>query len=287
MKHFSIARNLLKTFAMAGLLMACNNEQLLPPLEKSGVEANDQNARKNPLIRLVNDDSKNILYIKGGRYAGKIAKVLNYYPSGLCLQYTYADDAQGNLIITEKLCVPNGPVKKEWKHKVVNDLCMETEDLTDGTFTQYEYDQLGYKQEAKLFEKKGGKLMHTWSYTYNYNAGAKTFRLGKMTFISPTYRKLCEVSFTYTKIPNKFSLYLDFQGDIEYLPIHGKQSDVLVDQIVSHEVVTKIDSKQQFAYTTDKDGFVTSRTVYSKYLHGEPYSIITQTLKFSDNWQGI
>lgn len=265
----------------------CNTDKPVVPVEAPVAIPDNQNARLSPHVKLVKHDAKNIQYIKKGRFTGNVSKILNYFTTGSYLQFDYTEDSNGDVVISEKLRASNGKLTREWKMRVVNGLCIEIEDLADGTFTQFEYDQLGYKQQAKIFDTKGGKLRGTWTYAYNYNAGANTFRLGKVTFSHPVAGPLAEYTYTYNKIPNTFPLYIDQQGKIEYLPIHGKQSDVLVDQIVEHQIVSAESAKKTFSYTTDPNGFVTSMTIASNYLHDKPYSIVTQALKFSENWQGI
>lgn len=290
MKHLKIAGTSLKYLLAVGLLTACNHDEPVNPAQNSTTEISDQNAKISYLTRLVKNGQQNIQYIKSGKFFGRVSKISSYYGSSLSyMEFTYDDNnPNGDLWISQKLFVNGGILQYEWKHKVVNGLCVESLNLTDGTFSENKYTPDGYLDEIKNYSSQGGAHTGTIDYSYGFNVAANTYRLAKVTYSTPAQGPTIEYSFTYTGIPNKYPLAISNNGELRDLPIYGKSSDVLVDQITHHYFFANASiHKKKFSYTTDADGLVTSMTTALSKDNGAPYSTETRPLKFSESWQGI
>jgi len=288
MKQINIASNLLKSLALVGLLSACNHENTVTPTQTDGITINDQNAKISPLTRLVKNGSQNIQYIKSGKFIGRVSKISNYYPAGGYMEFTYDDNnPNGDLWIGQKLFVSGGVLQYEWKFKVINGVCVQSINLTDGRFKEYKYTAAGYLDEVKEFNGQGGPLVKIWEYSYGFNVASNTYRLTTITVSQPGQPPISEFNFTYTGTPNKYPLSLDVNGDLLDLPIFGKSSDVLIDEITSQKSFSTTVHKKKFSYTTDSDGLVTSMIKALSKDNAAPYSTETHLLKFSTSWQGI
>src|SRR5688572_19164339 len=157
MKQTQIVGRLLKSLMLAGLLTACHNDQEITPTETVGITANDQNAKISPLTRLVKNGQQIIQYVKSGRFTGRVSKISNYYGINSSMEFTYDDNnPNGDLWIGQKLFVNGSTLQYEWKHKVANGVCLESLNLTNGTFTTYKYTPEGYLNEVKAFNGQGG-----------------------------------------------------------------------------------------------------------------------------------
>lgn len=290
MKQFKIAGRLLKCLLLAGIITSCNHDDVVNPVETSAVTVNDQNAKISSLTRLVKDGERTIQYVKIGKFFGKISALSEPSWSNYRFEYSYDDsNPAGDLWITKKQYQKsNNLFVQEWKYKVVNGLCVASERVAWGFSFEYKYNPQGLLDEIKMFAK--GSLSSTWKYSYSYNAATSSYRLTKINTNSVQFGPKHEFTFTYTSTPDKYSLN-PVNADIDkYLPIFGKFSDVLIQKRTtkSLEFPNNPLENDNYAYTTDVDGLVTTKTTITTTGNNPPSgSGYTETLKYSDNWQGI
>jgi hypothetical protein len=291
MKQIRIAGRLFKSLLLAGLLAACHNDQTIIPDEMVGVERNDQTAKISSLTRLVKDGNTTLQYVKSGKFFGKISKTDNGSSSNYRYEYTYDDNnPTGDLWISKKQYKKsNGLLVQEWKYKVVNGRCVASERVAWGYSFDYTYNQQGLLDEIKIIIN--GSVSGNWKYSYNYNAATSSYRLAKIISNSVQLGPKHEYSLTYTSTLDKYSLSLPEVGDIDkYLPIFGKFSDVLIQKCTtkSLEYPNNPWVNDNYTYITDNDGLVTTRTTETTYGNNPPSgSGYVETLKYSDNWQGL
>lgn len=290
MRQFKITGSLFKCILAAGMMIACNHDDVVNPAETSAVTANDQNAKISSLTRLVKEGERTIQYVKTGKFFGKVSTVIEPSWSNYRFEYTYDDNnPAGDLWISKKqFQKSNNLFVQEWKYKVVNGLCVASERVAWGYSFEYKYTPQGLLDEIKMFVK--GSLSATWKYSYNYNAATSSYRLAKITTNSVQFGPKHEFSFTYTSTSDKYSLN-PVDADIDkYLPFFGKFSDVLVQKRTtkSLEFPNNPVEHDNYTYTTDADGLVTTRTRITTTGNNPPSGAgYTETLKYSDNWQGI
>lgn len=284
MRQFKITKSLLKSLALAGLLTACNDDNIGNPTENAGVTVNDQNAKISPLTRLTNDNGRSIQYVKSGKFFGKVSRVNEAPWSSYYLTYAYDDSNPGELWITRKMYKSStNAFIKENRYKVINGLCTLVED-DFGSLHEYNYTPAGYLNEVKY--SNNGKLLESWEYSYNFIASAQTYRLNKIDR-KQNGQPWISYHFTYNQNQDKYPLNNPLNtedGKVDkYLPFFGKVSDLLIESITEEDLL-KNKSVQTFytGHTLDSDGLVTSREMVK-------YSTVhKETFKYSSTtWQGI
>lgn len=290
MKQFRISGVVFKCLFLAGIMTACNHDDVVNPTETAGVQANNQNAKISSLTRLVKDGERTIQYVKSGKFFGKISALSEPIWSNYRYEYTYDDsNPSGDLWISKKQYQKsNGLFVQEWKYKVVNGRCITSESIAQGYYFEYLYNPQGLLDEIKMSVK--GSVSGTWKYSYNYNAATNAYRLVKITENSVQFGPKLEFTFTYTSTPDKYPLNSPDGNIDKYLPIFGKFSDVLMQKRTtkSLEYPNNPLEHENYTYITDNDGLVTTKTRVITTGNNPPSGAgYTETLKYSDNWQGI
>lgn len=273
MKQFIMTGTFLKTLALAGLLVACNHDdQMVTPSINDGIATNDQNAKISPLLRLVNHSGQAIKYVKSGKFAGSISRIDDWGKTYTL--YTYNDNnANGDLWITRRTYqASNNMFIKEHKFKVVNGLCVSSQNDFEDTF-EYKYNAEGYLDEIKKLNHGPESWKHKYDITYRLNR-VEHKKEGKPYH---TYH------FSYKPIQDKYPLNVEYGIKDKYLPIFGSHSNQVIDDITDHNDVTnkfEIDTSVDYSsYVTDGDGLVISR----KAIQYSTASI--ETFSYSTNWQ--
>jgi hypothetical protein len=277
MKQIRIVGRLFKGLALVGLLSACNHENKVTPIQTTGITANDPNAKISSLLRLVDDSGREIQYVKSGKFFGKLSRVGkapwdNYY-----VTYTYNDNnPAGDLWISKKTYMAsNNSFVKEHKFKIVNGLCVLSENGTGETF-EYKYNPQGYLDEIKQFDQ--GLLVESWKYKYDL-----TYRLNTVEH-KKDGKPYHSYHFTYKPVQNKYPLNIEYGIKDRYLPFFGNHSNQLIHEVFDQNFMTnKTFIKTYYSsYLTDSDGLVTSQDMV------EYSAAWTETFKYSaTTWQGL
>lgn len=296
MKHFKITGSLFKYLALAGLLAACNNDQVVAPTEPTNAVVGDRNAKINPLTRLVDDSGQSIQYEKSGKFFGKISRVGKSSWNDQYVTYTYSDNnPAGELWVSKKKYkASNNSFIGEHKFKIVNGLCVHSQNDNGDTF-EYKYNAQGYLDEVK--KSNQGLLLESWKYQYDW-----TYRLTKIKH-QKDGKPYHTYNFTYKQIEDKypFNFPTDNINDVnynhiggsyiggindKYLPYFGKHTSPVLDVMVDKNDVTNqtmTGASISFSgYAVGSDGLVISKnlTQYS--------AVWTETFKYSDtSWQGL
>jgi hypothetical protein len=290
MKQFKICASAFKCILLAGIMTACNHDDVVGPTQTTEIQANNQNAKISSLTRLVKDGERTIQYVKSGKFFGKISALSEPSWSNYRYEYTYDDNnPAGDLWISKKQYQKsNNLFVQEWKYKVVNGRCVASEGLAQGYSYQYIYNAQGLLDEIKM--SANGSVSGNWKYSYSYYAPTSSYRLDKVTHNSVQFGPQLEFTFLYTQTPDKYTLN-EGDGNMDrYLPIFGKFSDVLVAKRTEKSLVNPANPSQNYnrTYTTDADGLVVTRTTITTTGNNPPSGAgNTETLKYSDNWQGI
>lgn len=260
------------------------------PTEPTGITNNEQkNAKISPLLRLTKEGDRTIQYIKNGKFFGKISKVDEGASTSYRLEYSYDDNnPAGDLWITKKrFHKTTNAFVQEWKYKVVNGLCIASEDLAQGYSFEYKYNPQSLLDEIKMSVQ--GNVSGSWNYSYTFNAATNAYRLTKIISTSVNFGPNIESTFTYTAKPDVYPLNHEKGNVDKYLPVFGKFSDVLVEKVVEKSLQNPASpsSNTEYTYITDADGLVTSRT--TRYTSGTNSSGLSYNaiLKYSTTWQGI
>lgn len=290
MKKLHITGNLLKLFMLGALLTGCQNNDVMSPQETAGVTVNDQNAKINAELKLVKDGTNNLVYIKSGRFTGKLSKV---YGQNYNTEYLY-DDSTGDLWITSKRYQKTtNALIQETKYKIVNGKCVTSIDITNGWTSQYLINEVGRLNEINLSK---GSLTQKQVFSYEYISATGAERLKKIVFSTPT-GEYKQVTFTYTiggsgEKPDKYHLNAEHTGLDMYLPYFGKFSDVLVRQVEITPLPYTNQTKPyyKFYYGINSDGYASSRE-REFYPLGWGNEAGKQSyyfaLSYSTNWQGL
>lgn len=296
MKQFQIAGNLLKSLLLAGVMMACHNDQEVIPTEPVGVAVKDQNAKISPLIRLVDDSGRSLQYVKNGKFFGKLSRIDNAAWENSYVIYTYNDNnPTGDLWISKKTYkASNNSFIGEHKFKIVNSLCVQSQN-DYGNIFEYKYNAQGYLDEVK--KSNQGLLLESWKYQYDW-----TYRLTKITH-QKDGKPYHTYNFTYKQIEDKYPLNLpadhlynlngqhiggSYIGGIndKYLPYFGKHTSPVIDEMIDkNDVTNKIMTGASIYfsnYVVGNDGLIISKE-YIQYS-----ALLTETFKYSDtSWQGL
>ncbi|ACT95716.1 hypothetical protein [Dyadobacter fermentans] len=275
MKHVRIAGSAFKCLALAGLLIACNNDQVVAPTEPTSAAVGDQNAKLNPLTRLVDDSGQSIEYKKSGKFFGKISRVGKSPLNDEYVTYTYSENPAGYLSISKKTYkASNNSFIREHKFKVVNGQCTQSEN-DNGDIFEYKYNSEGYLSEVNQFIQ--GILTESWKYKYDWTYRLNVIEHQKEGKPYHTYHFK-----SYTSIENKYPLNIEIGIRDRYLPIFGKCSKFQVEEIMDYNLLTN--NHVQTFYTKQKlngDGLVIFRYMV-KYA-----TVYKETFNYSVNWQGL
>ncbi|MGV3603459.1 MAG: hypothetical protein ACO1N1_19730 [Dyadobacter fermentans] len=294
MNKNGISESLFKCLFLAGLLTACNSNEVVTPTDNISAVADDRNAKILPLTRLVDDSGQAIQYEKSGKFFGKISRVGKNSWKDQYETYTYDDSNPGELWISKKKYkASNNSFISEHKFKIINGLCVQSQNNSGDTF-EYKYNAQGYLDEVK--KSNQGLLSESWKYQYDW-----TYRLTKITH-QKDGKPYHTYNFTYKQIEDKYPLnfpdhlfnlngqyiggsYIGGLND-KYLPIFGKHCSLAIAKITeTDDVKNKINTGASIhfsSYATDSDGLVISK----KYIQ---YSaLISETYKYSaTSWQGL
>jgi hypothetical protein len=290
MKKLHIAGNLLKVLLFGALLTGCQNDDVLSPQETAGTVTEEQSGKVNAELKLVKDGANTLVYIKSGRFTGRLSKVYGQYYN---TEYLY-DDSTGELWITSKRYQKTtSALVQETKYKIVNGRCVTSIDVTNGWTSQYTINEMGRLNEINLSK---GSLTQKKVFTYNYISATGTDRLAKIVTSTPV-GEYQQINFTYTFGGNaekvdKYPLNPEHTGLDMYLPYFGKFSDLLVKQV---EVIPLPYTNQakpyyRFFYGINSDGYATSREREYYPLgwgNAAGKESIYSGLQYSTNWQGI
>lgn len=286
MKKLTLTGLLLKGFAFAALLTACNNDQAVMPTETSSPVSNNQKAKISALTRLTKEGDVTVQYVKAGKFFGRVSKA-SAESSSFYYEYVYDDNnPQGILWITRKqIKKSDGTLLGVSTYKVVNGLCVLSTEPGGGNY-EYFYTPQGQLSSVKNF--KNAQQVGYVNFSYNYLSATNSYRLNSLTELKNGVN--FELSYTYTSIVDKYPLRNPLivnapsveHGNMDtFLPIFGKFSDVLIDVIAS-----KTHNYKQ-TYVTDSDGLVISKTLTVSSGNNPPVDYGTKALKYSDTWQGI
>ena len=123
MKHFKVTDSLFKYLVLAGLLAACNNDQVEAPIEPANAVVGDRNAKINPLTRLADDSGQSIQYETSSNFFGKISLVGKNSRNDQYVFYTYNDSNPDELWINKKKYnASNNSFIGEHKFQIINGL---------------------------------------------------------------------------------------------------------------------------------------------------------------------
>jgi len=295
MKHLHITGITLKGFLLAGLLTACNNDQTIAPVEQASVVKGDQNGKISPLLRLVNDAGTTVQYVKTGKFFGRVSKVSEADPAGIRDEYSYDDNnSQGDLWITKKRYKKStNQLQSEAKYKIVNGRCVQSEEGNLDCI--YTYNQQGYLKEVSI--SSNNNLLNTYKYYYNSTGIPDVLSLAAITVFDVNSKAIVQQKFMYTTLSDKYPMphqpskdeipFYSFLTN-KYLPVFGKQTDLLVHKTYIEWANSQISNySYKFTYTLDADGLVSSKNI-DKTENGVPDGNYNQSFSYSSvSWQGI
>jgi hypothetical protein len=279
MKQSQIRGILLACLLTTGLLMGCQNDQMVTPTQTNSVTANDENAKTLAEVKLVKYADYSLEYVNSGKFAGKLARKSNAYSY---TEYTY-DDSPGNLLITsKKYSKANNKLVHHKTYLIVNGRCVSSKDITQQFSYNYKYNALGSLVEIKTYT---GPL-HTLTRQFSYKPILlNKQRLDKITDIGEA-GPFAEYRFTYSSISDKYPLNpLSTEQEMDkYLHIFGTFSDVLVQNIVKDELEGPdgYTPSNNYTYTLNADGYVTSisNLYYPDINHSNYSELITEVLEY-------
>jgi YD repeat-containing protein len=282
MKRFQIAGSLFNCIALAALLAACNHDEAVAPKQDSDITINDENAKINAELKLVNHDGVILQYIKSGKFTGKISKAT---APGYNIEYTYSNNnPAGDLWVNRKLYAkPGNTLIEDYNYQVSNGLCITAEDVKNGIQYQYKYNAQSLLEEVKWGSK-------TETYTYGYSAATSSYRLAYVTRIVKhlgQIESMKKFNITYTAAVDKYPMnpqLIPFNGIDQYLPIYGKFSDVLPKEVQEVSITpdgSTLQDNKTYSYGFNGNGYVTSKTLTAG------NSSWNFTYSYSSNWQGI
>ncbi|ACT95718.1 hypothetical protein [Dyadobacter fermentans] len=292
MKKLHIAGNLLKGVLLAGMLTACQNEDVLNPKSQESGIRNEAEAKVNAELRLVEDGYNKLKYIKAGRLAGKLSKISG---STLYTEYSY-DDSTGDLWITSKQYYKaNNQLCKEIAYQIKYGKCVKSIDKTNNITREYKYNEMGYLQEVSII---GSALSQKSIFTYQQIAlGLDSKRLDYITSYNSFGAPYERINFFYDyngspAKADKYFLNPEHTSLDPYLPYFGKFSDALVQRVQITPLPYNGQTKPfyQFFYGINADGYASSR-------HREFYPLgygneagkqaFYSSLTYSTNWAGL
>ncbi|MHA4736494.1 hypothetical protein [Dyadobacter sp. MSC1_007] len=278
MKRSQIPRILSACFLTTGLLMGCQNDQMVTPTQTDRVTENDENAKTLADVKLVKNADDTLEYVKFGKFADKLAKRSNAYTY---TEYTY-DDSPGNLLITsKKYSKANNKLVHHKTYLIVNGRCISSKDITQQYSYNYKYNALGSLVEIKRYT-----ALHTLTRQFSYKPILlNKQRLDKITDIGEA-GPFAEYRFTYSSIPDKYPLNpLSTEQEMDkYLNIFGTFSDLLVQNIVKDELEGPDGymPSNNYTYTLNADGYVTSSSnlYYPDINHSNYSEVVTEIREY-------
>lgn len=284
MKQFRMTGTVLKTLVFAGLLAACNHDEMVTPSEQVKNGISDQKAKISSALRLINDNGHTIQYVKSGKFSGQISRVNEAPWAGFYLTYTYDDsNPSGELIVRrKKYKSATNSFTEEERFKIVNGLCTMSEN-DFGSAYEYKYTPQGYLDEVKFFHN--GALMESWKYKYGYDLVNQVYRLTDIER-KKNGSPWINYHFTYKSTQDQYPLNNPLNtenGKVDrYLPFFGKKVDRLLESITELDLTTNKSVTTFYTnYITDSDGLVSSRERIKS------SAVSLETFAYSTNWQGI
>jgi hypothetical protein len=294
MKRLHIAGKVVKALIFAGLLAGCQNQDIMAPEAAVNVTTGDQNAKTTAAeLKLVKDGLNNIQYIKSGRYTGRVSKVSGQY---YYTTYSYIDGATTELytIVSKRYHKASNTLDREVHYQINNGRCTQSTDITNNYVLNYQYG--GEFGRLDQISRVGNSTKINFTYTSGSGSTIGSDRLQKITY-SNSNGAYKEVTFTYTNgmLPtkaDKYSLNHEHTDLDKYLPVFGKFSDVLVQQVVISPLPYTNQSKPYYAYYygINNDGYAISQERHYFPL-GYGYEAGKEAnftaLNYSTNWLGI
>lgn len=285
MKIIHITSNLLNSIFLSGLIIACNNDQVVNPVQTDSATEVNKNAKITSEVLLIKDGDNSLEYVKSGKFAGKPARAEN---STHFKEYTY-DEINGDLWITSKVHskATNAMVTEE-KYRVSNGRCVESKDLTSKHSFEYKYNASGFLTEIKaLF----AGIPTTIQYTYKAIGLPGAQKLDKITYIGAN-GPFKEYRFNYSSKQDKYFLNPDHTHLDKYLKIFGKFGDMLIQDVTTEyldpDPANQLVSFDTYTYILNGDGYVTSRTrEYYPYKYEPNKEVKTDLLTYTNAWQGL
>lgn len=269
---------------------------MVTPTKPTSAAIGDQNAKIDPLTRLVNDTGLPIQYEKSGKFFGKISKVGKASVNSQYVTYTYDDSNPAALWISKKTYKSsNNSLIGEHNFKVVNGLCIESMD-EKGNLFEYKYNLQGYLDEVNKSDT-AYVLKESWKYQYNWIYLLTKIKHQKDGKPYHTY------NFIYKQIEDKYPLNFptdniddinynhiggSYIGGIndKYLPYFGKHTSPVIEVMTDkNDITNQIEAGANIyfsAYVLDSDGLVISKNL-TQWSAGW-----TETFSYSaTSWQGI
>jgi hypothetical protein len=219
MKQFHTIGSLSKGLLLAGLLMACNNEQMVTPNETANITADNKNAKVAAFTpRLLKDGSKELEYY--GIYnvnRDKLWKVKDV-PAGEYTEFSY----NGQTITAQRRKISTNNLVYQVTYQLdANGRCTESFSTETNKTSKYEYGQLG--RLIKLYEKNNPNERIELGY-----ASGVVNQLKTMSFFDKLNTKTREVTFNYNQqgsanpMENKYPTNpVALDKTAEYLNIFG------------------------------------------------------------------
>ncbi|WP_090152356.1 hypothetical protein [Dyadobacter soli] len=279
------SETLLKGFAFAVFLGSCNNEQPIIPVETTSVNATDQNAKINAVLKLYKYGNDAIQYVKSGKFMGQVSRVSN---ASKYQKYTYNDNnGTTNLFITSSSYLQSTNAKFfESVYEISNGRCIANKESNGATY-DYKYNVLGQLEEVFMVYQ-GFWLKSTYSYIFN--AATNAYRLDKIVAVNQS-GPVRETKFTYTAIPKKYQLNPDNVDTDLLLPFFGTFSDVLIKDVEVKSLAGAQSTEfREYNYIIDNAGHISSRTEVYHPLGKASNSSLSTTLidyKYTQYWQGL
>ncbi|PSL32845.1 hypothetical protein [Dyadobacter jiangsuensis] len=279
MNSFQTAGKALKGLALDALLTGCQNDPLAPSPNAASSINNNKNAKITADVFLVKDGENSLQYLKFGKFAGKLWKVYGSYDY---TEYSY-DDGSGDLWITsKKYAKVNNKLTNHKTYHIVNGRCVASKDLTS-KFT-YEYK---YNSQGSLIEIKRHFGAHVLTQQFSYKTTLpNTQRLDKITYIGES-GPFMEYKFSYSAFQDKYFLNPYHTQLDKYLRIFGTLSDKLVQTVIT-DYLDGTASSNNYTYTLNADGYVTTRTdTYYASIYEPAFDISTDSLSYVTAWPGL
>ncbi|MDR6803469.1 hypothetical protein J2Y45_000739 [Dyadobacter sp. BE34] len=279
MEAFQIAGKITKGLLLAALLAGCQNDQITTPSDVTSTVNNNQNAKMSAEVFLVKDGENSLQYLKFGKFAGKLWKVIDTYSY---TEYTY-DDSSGDLWITsKKYAKSNNKLANHKTYHIVNGRCVASKDLTSKFAYEYKYNVQG-----SLIEIKRYFGAHVLTQQFSYKAILpNTQRLDKITYIGES-GPFMEYKFSYSAFQDKYFLNPYHTQLDKYLRIFGTFSDKLVQDVIT-DYLDGTASSSNYIYTLNADGYVTTRTdTYYPNIYEPTFDVLTDSLSYVTAWPGL
>jgi hypothetical protein len=188
MKRLHIAGNLSKSLLLAGLLTACNSEQMVSPNETANITADDKNAKVAAFIpRLLKDGSRELEYYDAyNANRDKLWKVKDS-PAGEYTEYLY----NGQTITAQRKKISTNNLVYQVTYQLdANGRCVESSSTETNKTLKYEYGQLG--RLMKVYEKNNPNERMELGYLPGVATQLKT-----IYFFDKLNTKTREITFNY------------------------------------------------------------------------------------------